>query len=96
MKRTTIIAEEALLYEARELANREGRTLTALVQDALRDYIDAHRKPRRYSIIGIGASDGPPVDWENLDELLAEAMDPVAGFVNDPPMEHPSGDRPSS
>jgi predicted transcriptional regulator len=39
MKRTTIMADESLILEAKHLAEQEGRTFNAVVQDALREYL---------------------------------------------------------
>ena len=72
MKRTTILADEGLLLEAQQLAARRGITLTTLMQEALREYLKAHRPERQLSIIGIGSSGEPyPVDREGgWDEAL--------------------------
>ena len=83
MKRTTILADEGLLLEAQQLAAQRGMTFTALVQEALREYLDAHRPERRLSIIGIGSSGEPyPLDREGgWDEaILSEAIDPIEGW----------------
>ena len=79
MKRTTILADEALLLEVKDLADREGRSVTALVQDALREYIQAHRRPRELSIIGIGRSGDPTVS-QRVHEILAAEVDPIHGL----------------
>jgi hypothetical protein len=83
MKRTTILADEGLLLEAQQLAARRGVTFTTLVQEALREYLKAHRPERQLSIIGIGSSGEPyPVDREGgWDEaLLSKAIDPIEGW----------------
>ena len=79
MKRTTILADEALLVEAKHLAAREGKTFTAVVQEALRDYIRTHQPPRRISIMGIARSDEP---WtaDSLNEELIAGLDPIEGW----------------
>lgn len=85
MKRTTILADEGLLLEAQQLATQQGMTVTALIQDAIREYLAAHRPKRRLSIIGVGSSGEPyPLDREGgWDEAaLAEAIDPIEGWTS--------------
>jgi hypothetical protein len=79
MRRTTILADEQLLVEARYLAERQGRTFTDLVQEALREYIRAHRAPRQLSIIGIARSNEPNVARRD-EEILAAEVDPIEGW----------------
>ena len=79
MKRTTILIDEGLHAEAKHLAGGQGRTFTALVQDALREYIQNHRLPRRISFAGIGESK-EPVDQEKLDELLIAGLHRYEGW----------------
>jgi hypothetical protein len=80
MKRTTIMADEELLLEAKHLAQRESKTLSALVQDALQEYIAKHRPKRHISFIGIGESDGSPLSVEDQDRMLREGLDPIEGW----------------
>ena len=42
--RTTIRLDDHLLREAKDVAARSGKTLTALVEDALRETIARHRQ----------------------------------------------------
>ena len=80
MKRTTIMADEALLLDARHLAQQQGMTFTALLQDALREYIAAHRPPRRLpEFVGLGHSSEPNVA-ERDEEILAAEIDPIEGW----------------
>jgi hypothetical protein len=46
MKRTTILADEGLLREAKQLAARRRITFTTLVQEALREYLIRFVRPR--------------------------------------------------
>ena len=59
MKRTTILVDDALLIEARSLAQQRAMTFTALVNEALRAYVHTHRTPRHLSCIGVGRSERP-------------------------------------
>jgi hypothetical protein len=79
MKRTTILADEHILVEAKHLAAREGRTFTALVQEALRDYVETHRPKRRISFAGIGRS-GKLRTSERMDAELIAGLDRYEGW----------------
>jgi hypothetical protein len=81
VKRTTILADPELLLEARYLAKDEGKTFTALVHEALREYIERHRKPRELpSFVGIVSSGGGPWTAEELDEILKRDIHPIYGW----------------
>lgn len=45
--RTTIRLDDRLLAEAKALAARTGRTLTAVIEDALRQALAAEKRPER-------------------------------------------------
>lgn len=45
--RTTIRLDQHLLREAKELAARTGKTLTAVIDDALRESLARYRSQRR-------------------------------------------------
>jgi hypothetical protein len=83
MRRTTIIADEELMLEAKHLAQRESKSFSALVQDALREYIAGHRPKRHISFIGIGESDGSPLSVEEQDRMLRDGLDPIEGWSPD-------------
>jgi metal-responsive CopG/Arc/MetJ family transcriptional regulator len=90
MKRTTIVADDELLLEARYQAEREGRSLSALVQDALREYVAAHRPKRQLSCAGIVSV---PMTWtqEDLDRELIAGLDPEEGWAPDRPVQTNEG-----
>ena len=79
MKRTTILADEQLLYEAKILASRRGTTLTAIVREALASYLAQERTPPALSLIGIGSS-GVSDTSKRVDEILAAEIDPIEGW----------------
>ena len=82
MKRTTILADEQLLYEAKILAARRGTTLTAIVREALASYVAEQRTPPALSLIGIGHSGRTDTaNW--VDEILAAEIDPIEGWSPD-------------
>jgi metal-responsive CopG/Arc/MetJ family transcriptional regulator len=82
MKRTTIVADDELLLEAKHQAEREGRSVSALVQDALREYIAAHRPERRLASAGIVNVNWSP-SAEEIDRILIEGLDPIEGWSPD-------------
>ena len=80
--RTTIRLDDPLLAEAKRLAARTGRTLTAVVEDALREVVarqgDAGRRaPVRLTTVG-GPGVLPGVDLDDsaaLTELMESPHD---------------------
>jgi hypothetical protein len=78
--RTTIRLNDDLLAQAKQVAAQTGRTLTAVVEDALRQVLSRRRTPpkrRRTRLISSG--EGwlrPGVNLDNSGELL-DIMDAV-------------------
>ena len=80
MKRTTILVDDALLIEARSLAQQRAMTFTALVNEALRAYVQTHRTPRHLSCIGVGRSERPTHSLhDGGDEDVAAYSIPLTG-----------------
>jgi plasmid stability protein len=81
--RTTINLDDALLAEAKQVAARTGRSLAAVVEDALRQSLHQRRQPTRRAIelpvFGEGGT-RPGVDLDDSAALLdvMEENDPVA------------------
>jgi hypothetical protein len=81
--RTTIRIDDQLLLEAERLAARTGRSLTAVVEDALREVVArqavaARRTPVHLTTVG-GQGVLPGVDLDDsaaLLELMERAHDP--------------------
>jgi len=77
--RTTIRLDERLLAEAKQVAARTGRTLTAVIEDALRQSLAARksggRVPARLPTFGEGGLQ-PGVDLDDSAALLS-LMDEV-------------------
>jgi hypothetical protein len=72
--RTTIRIDEGLLREAKQLAARTGKTLTALIEDALRETLARQREaptqePVRLVIVN-GRGLHPGVDLDDSANLL--------------------------
>lgn len=79
MKRTTILADEALLLEVQQLAASQGKAVTAVVQEALRAYVRAPRAGRHFSFAGIGRS-GQRYGAGHEEAMLAAKASPVEGW----------------
>ena len=81
--RTTINLDDALLAEAKQVAARTGRSLTAVVEDALRESLrrrqDTGRRPLELPVFGEGGVQ-PGVDLDDGVALLdlMEQDDPDA------------------
>ena len=75
--RTTVRLDEHLLREAKKYAAESGRTLTSLIEDALREAIARHRPPatrkpvRLRTVKGNGLHPGVDLDDStSLRELM--------------------------
>lgn len=70
MKRTTIFVEQSLLASLRALAEKEHRSLSAVIRAALEEYI-SQRQPARPlpSFLGLGRSGRKDIA-ERAEELL--------------------------
>ena len=85
MSRTTLRLDDELLTQAKELAGRTNRTLTSLIEDALRevlareaDHLDHSAKPLNLPTYG-GGWIRPGVDIDNsaaILDLMEAADDP--------------------
>ncbi len=75
--RTTIRLDDQLLRDARQLALRTGRTLTEVIEDALRETLNRQRRPARRTVelpTFRGGGLRPGVDLDDSAALL-ELMD---------------------
>lgn len=65
--------DDALLNEAKAYAARNGRSLTSVMEDALRQLLnrstEAAERPRVELPVS-GDSDGPKIPWAELKELM--------------------------
>ncbi len=72
--RTTIRIEDQLLGQAKTLAASTGRTLTQVIEDALREVLARRRAPARRSEVRLrtvgGRGTQPGVDLEDSAALL--------------------------
>ena len=71
--RTTIRIDDQLLGEAKQLAVRTGRTLTAVLEDALREVLNRQQRPGRgvteLTTVG-GNGPRPGVDLDDSAALM--------------------------
>ena len=91
MKRTTIMVEEKLLYEIKQIAQHQNSSMADVIREALTNYVTEkhHQNPPQnplLDLVGLGESAEPTDIANGGDEaLLQEAIDPVYGWsvVND-------------
>lgn len=69
MKRTTLFADEQLLFQLRKLAETKGESVAHMVREALRQYVVHERGKKTLSFLGIGKSGRSDVS-ENAEKLL--------------------------
>ncbi|MDQ2829841.1 MAG: hypothetical protein M3Y74_12425 [Chloroflexota bacterium] len=86
MKRTTVVVDDDLLREMQHLAQRRGTTFTAVLQDAMRAYLDTQRLSTIEALTGI-ATLGEPVDYSDGrdEEELRAGVHPIYGLSPVPP-----------
>lgn len=81
--RTTVRLDERLLREAKAVAARERRTLTAVIDDALRQFLARKSAPRKrapFKLVTFGSGGlRPGVDLDDTAALvdLMEAGEPL-------------------
>jgi hypothetical protein len=72
--RTTVRLDERLLREAKELAHRKGRTFTAVMEDALRQFLARRKEPAPARVFRVrpfkGTGVAPGVDLDDSAALL--------------------------
>ncbi len=76
--RTTIYLEDALLADVRKTAAATGRTMTAVIEDAVRESFDRRRAPRRRIRLTTYRGRGlqPGVDLDDTASLLDRMGEP--------------------
>lgn len=71
MTRTTIHLDTELMFRLKQLAGTEGKSVAAIVREAITAYLVRQQPPRKLSIIGIGHS-GKGNLSEDVEQLLKE------------------------
>ena len=69
--RATLSFDDQLFREAKELAARDGETLTQLVERAVRQYVHDRRTPPTPHRLELLIKEGPPVPGVNFDDREA-------------------------
>lgn len=72
MHRTTIMAEEGIIEQLREIAREERTSLAEVIRQGL-EWRAKQRRPRRLRFIGIGAS-GSQDTAERASDMLYEPL----------------------
>jgi metal-responsive CopG/Arc/MetJ family transcriptional regulator len=85
MKRTTIMADEGTLLELKAIAQRQGKSTSQVIREALAEYVVTHRADGRHknpllALVGLGESDGETDVSERAEEILAAEIDPIRGW----------------
>ena len=86
MKRTTIMVEEDLIYELKQLAKAQNKSTSNVIREALATYVaEQHRlappKNPLLGLVGLGASAEPTDVSDGRDEeMLRQNIDPVHGW----------------
>lgn len=71
MNKTTVVADNSLLLQARSLARKRGVSLSEIVRCALADYVaKTETKGKKPSFLGAGASGGKLRLSDRAEELL--------------------------
>ncbi|WP_433515839.1 DUF6364 family protein [Nonomuraea sp. CA-143628] len=73
MRRTTVRIDDALLNEAKAYAARNGRSLTSVMEDALRQLLNRSTETAarpRVELPVSGAVAGPKLTWAEIKELM--------------------------
>jgi metal-responsive CopG/Arc/MetJ family transcriptional regulator len=85
MKRTTIMADEDTLLELKAIAQRQGKSTSQVIREALVKYVVAHRAEKQHknpllALVGLGKSNGETDVSERAEEILAAEIDPIRGW----------------
>jgi hypothetical protein len=88
MIRTTIMADEELLYKIEQIARREGKSKAAVIREALVEYVaevESQNPPQDplIGLIGLAGEDAVPTDLSDGkdEEYIRETIHPKYGFA---------------
>jgi metal-responsive CopG/Arc/MetJ family transcriptional regulator len=79
MTRTTILIEDDLLLEVKQLARSQGTTTTEIIREALKAYIGRRRRARVPSFTGVGRSGRRSVS-KNAEAILRQKVERREGW----------------
>ncbi len=74
MIRTTILLDDDLFLEVKQLARTNGTTVTELMREALKAYIGQQRRTRTLSFTGVGKSGRRSIS-KKAEEILRQKAD---------------------
>jgi predicted transcriptional regulator len=87
MKRTTIVADEEVMLEIQSIAQRENRSTSNVIREALATYVHRYHsrttKPENplLAIAALGQNRTGETDVsERVEEILADEIDPKFGW----------------
>ena len=82
MKRTTIVADEGLLLEIKQLAEEQEHSVSDVIQEALQAYVKSRRRAKRGRISFAGAGQSGHADVsERAEEILESDADLRRGWT---------------
>lgn len=88
MIRTTIMAEEKLLYKIEQIARRKGKSKAAIIREALIEYVaedESENPPQNplLQLIGLAGDNAVPTDLSDGkdEEYIRETIHPKYGFA---------------
>jgi metal-responsive CopG/Arc/MetJ family transcriptional regulator len=88
LKRTTIMAEEDMLYKIEHIARREGKSKAAVIREALVAYVTTHESEQPVDdpllrLIGLAGETAVPTNMaDGQDETdIIKNIDPRYGFA---------------
>jgi hypothetical protein len=79
MARTTILLEEGLLLEVKQLARSQGTTTTEIIRAALKAYIGRRQRARVPSFTGVGRSGRRSIS-KNAEAILRQKVESQEGW----------------
>lgn len=79
MARTTILLDDDLLLEVKQLARTNGTTATEVIRKALKTYIRRQRQARIPSFTGVGKSGRHSIS-ERAEEMLRRKINRREGW----------------
>ena len=88
MKRTTIMADEELLYRIEHIARYRGQTKARIIRDALEAYVakaeaEVPQVNPLLDLVDLAGADAVPMDLANgrEEEIIRQSIHPHHGFT---------------
>jgi len=79
MARTTILWDDDLLVEVKQLARARGQTITEVIRDALKATVKRQQRTRLPSFTGVGRSRRRSIS-KKAEEILRRKLDSREGW----------------